>query len=76
MKIFIMNRYIFSKSHTTSKNTIDRKYTERGRLQCQLLLVLAKDAEIMASKRYGLFIQRRPKDLESSLENGSGFTYY
>ena len=25
---------------------------------------------------YGLFMQRRPKDLESSLENGSGFTYY
>ena len=29
VKIFIMNRYI-SKSYTTSKNTIDRQYTERG----------------------------------------------
>ena len=28
VKIFIMNRYI-SKSYTTSKNTIDRQYTER-----------------------------------------------
>ena len=26
---FIMNRYI-SKSYTTSKNAIDRQYTERG----------------------------------------------
>ena len=34
-----MNRYI-SKSYTTSKNIIDRQYTERGQLQCQLLLVL------------------------------------
>ena len=33
-----MNRYI-SKSYTTSKNTIDRQYKERGQLQCQLLLV-------------------------------------
>ena len=31
VKIFIMNRYI-SKSYTTSKNTIDRQYTERGQL--------------------------------------------
>ena len=31
-----MNRYI-SKSYKTSKNTIDRQYTERGQLQCQLL---------------------------------------
>ena len=29
VKIFIMNRYI-SKSYTTSKNTIDRQYTEQG----------------------------------------------
>ena len=29
VKNFIMNRYI-SKSYTTSKNTIDRQYTERG----------------------------------------------
>ena len=29
VKIFIMNRFI-SKSYTTSKNTIDRQYTERG----------------------------------------------
>ena len=28
-----MNRYI-SKSYKTSKNTIDRQYTERGQLQC------------------------------------------
>ena len=35
-----MNRYI-SKSYTTSKNTIDRQYTERGQLQCQLLLVVS-----------------------------------
>ena len=34
-----MNRYI-SKNYTTSKNTIDRQYTERGQLQCQLLLVI------------------------------------
>ena len=34
-----MNRYI-SKSYATSKNTIDRQYTERGQLWCQLLLVL------------------------------------
>ena len=34
-----MNRYI-SKSYTTSKKTIDRQYTERGQLKCQLLLVL------------------------------------
>ena len=38
VNIFIMNRYI-SKSYTTSKNTIDRQHTERGQLQCQLLLV-------------------------------------
>ena len=38
VKIFIMNRYI-SRTYTTSKNTIDRQYTERGQLQCQLLLV-------------------------------------
>ena len=31
VKIFIMNRYI-SKSYTTSKNTIDRQYTEQGQL--------------------------------------------
>ena len=31
VKIFIMNRYI-SKSYTTSKNTIDRQFTERGQL--------------------------------------------
>ena len=31
VKIFIMNRYI-SNSYTTSKNTIDRQYTERGQL--------------------------------------------
>ena len=31
VKIFIMNRYI-SKSYITSKNTIDRQYTERGKL--------------------------------------------
>ena len=29
VKIFVMNRYI-SNSYTTSKNTIDRQYTERG----------------------------------------------
>ena len=40
MKIFIMNRYI-SKSYTTTKNTIDLQYTERGQLRCQLLLVIA-----------------------------------
>ena len=39
MKVFIMNRYI-SKSYTTSKNTVERQYTERGQLECQLLLVL------------------------------------
>ena len=39
VKIFIVNRHI-SKSYTTSKNTIDRQYTERGQLQCQLLLVV------------------------------------
>ena len=39
VNIFIMNRYI-SKSYTTSKNTIDRQYTERGQLWCQLLLVI------------------------------------
>ena len=33
-----MNRYI-SKSYTTSKYTVDRQYTERGQLQCQLILV-------------------------------------
>ena len=38
VNIFIMNRYI-SKSYTTSKNTIDRQYTERGQLKCQLFLV-------------------------------------
>ena len=38
VNIFIMNRYI-SKSYTTSKNTIDRQYTDRGQLWCQLLLV-------------------------------------
>ena len=31
VKIFITNRYI-SNSYTTSKNTIDRQYTERGQL--------------------------------------------
>ena len=31
VKIFIMNRYI-SKTYTTSKNSIDRQYTERGQL--------------------------------------------
>ena len=31
LKIFIMNRYT-SKSYTTSKNAIDRQYTERGQL--------------------------------------------
>ena len=39
VKIFIMNR-CFSKSYTTSKNTIEGQYTERGQLQCQLLLVI------------------------------------
>ena len=34
-----MNRYI-SKRNRTSKNTIDRQYSKRGWLQCQLLLVL------------------------------------
>ena len=29
VKTFLMNRYI-SKSYTTSKNTIDRQYRERG----------------------------------------------
>ena len=38
--IFIMNRYM-SKSYTTTKNTIDLQYTERGQLRCQLLLVIA-----------------------------------
>ena len=33
-----MNRYI-SKSYTTNKIAINRQYTERGQLQCQLLLV-------------------------------------
>jgi len=31
VKIFIVNRYI-SKSYTTTKNTIDPQYTERGQL--------------------------------------------
>ena len=35
-----MNRYM-SKSYTTTKNTIDLQYTERGQLRCQLLLVIA-----------------------------------
>ena len=38
VQMFIMNRYI-SKSYTTTKNTIDWQYTQRGQLQCQLLLV-------------------------------------
>ena len=38
VKIFWINRYI-SKSYTTSKNTIDLQFTERGQLWCQLLLV-------------------------------------
>ena len=40
VKIFIMNWYI-SKSYTATKNTIDRRYTEREKLLqlCQLLLV-------------------------------------
>ena len=41
VKIFIMNRYTcISKSYTTTKNTIDRQYTKRGKLQCQLLLII------------------------------------
>ena len=41
VKIFIVNRYTcISKSYTTTKNTIDRQYTERGKLWCQLLLVV------------------------------------
>ena len=41
MKIFIMNRCTcISKSYTTTKNTIDRQYTKRGKLQCQLLLII------------------------------------
>ena len=39
MQLWIMDRYI-SKSYTTSKNTINRQYTERGQLWCQLLLVI------------------------------------
>ena len=39
MQQWIMDRYI-SKSYTTSKNTINRQYTERGQLWCQLLLVI------------------------------------
>ena len=39
VNIFIMNRY-FSKSYTTSKNTIDRQSRAGAGLQCQLLLVL------------------------------------
>ena len=41
VNIFIMNRKI-SKSQTTSKNTFDRQYIERGQLQCQLLLVVCQ----------------------------------
>ena len=41
VKIFIVNRYTcISKSYTTTKNTIDRQYTKRGKLQCQLLLII------------------------------------
>ena len=41
VKIFIMNRCTcISKSYTTTKNTIDRQYTKRGKLQCQLLLII------------------------------------
>ena len=41
VKIFIMNRYTcISKNYTTTKNTIDRQYTKRGKLQCQLLLII------------------------------------
>ena len=29
----------FEDGYTTSKNTIDRQYTERGQLKCQLFLV-------------------------------------
>ena len=38
VQMFIMNRYI-SKSYTTTKNTIDWQYTQRGQLYGQLLLV-------------------------------------
>ena len=47
-----MNRYI-SKSYTTSKNTIDRQYTERRQLQCQLLLAASR-VDYCNSRLYGL----------------------
>ena len=49
-KIFIMNQYI-SKSYTTSKNTIEQLYTERGQLQCQLLLVLRRMTRVTVITR-------------------------
>ena len=47
-----MNRYI-SKSYITSKNAINRQYTERGQLQCQLLLVYKKPMAILAQRMCG-----------------------
>ena len=35
---FLCTLQYISKSYTMSKNTIDRQHTERGQLQCQLLL--------------------------------------
>ena len=50
VKIFIMNRWYISKSHTTSKNTIDRQYTERGQLQCWMLPKRGSNAERKSEK--------------------------
>ena len=46
MKIFIMNRYI-SKSHTTTKNTIGRQYTER------VIIVIIENSELTSISSFG-----------------------
>ena len=51
VKIFLMNRYI-SKSYTTSKNAIDRQYTERGAAVVSTitsLSLVSEDAIIVAA---------------------------
>ena len=68
VKIFIMNRYI-SKSYTTSKNIIDQQYTERGQLQCQLLLVLQLVSKLVGQQSYQRF--RIYQFLRSRYENAT-----
>ena len=60
MKIFIINRHI-SKSNTTSKNTINRQYTERASCNINYYHCM----RVLGDKRIKLKAQKRPLDSET-----------